>query len=176
MSTQQMTLPARYYTDPGIFSREMETFFRGMWVCAGREEQVENPGDYFLSEVAGESIIATRDSGGGLRAFYNVCRHRGTRMCREHNGKFAARIQCPYHGWTYGLDGRLLGAPHMDEATFQREHYPLHAVHAELGEEAYSSIFRAPQRHSWNSSRTFRRNSRHGRCRNSASANGTITR
>jgi len=132
MSTQQMTLPARYYTDPEIFSREMETFFRGMWVCAGREEQVENPGDYFLSEVAGESIIATRDSGRALRAFYNVCRHRGTRMCREDNGKFAARIQCPYHGWTYGLDGRLLGAPHMDEATFQREDYPMHAVHAEV--------------------------------------------
>ena len=131
MSTQQMTLPARYYTDPAIFSRELEAFFRGMWVCAGREEQVENPGDYFLSEVAGESIIATRDSGGALRAFYNVCRHRGTRMCREDHGKFAARIQCPYHGWTYGLDGRLLGAPHMDEATFQREDYPLHAVHAE---------------------------------------------
>jgi len=108
MSTQQMTLPARYYTDPEIFRQELETFFRSMWVCAGREEQVENPGDYFLSEVAGESIIATRDSGGALRAFYNVCRHRGTRMCREDHGKFAARIQCPYHGWTYGLDGRLL--------------------------------------------------------------------
>ena len=132
MSTQQMTLPARYYTDPEIFRQELETFFRSMWVCAGREEQVENPGDYFLSEVAGESIIATRDSGGALRAFYNVCRHRGTRMCREDHGKFAARIQCPYHGWTYGLDGRLLGAPHMDEATFQREDYPMHAVHAEV--------------------------------------------
>ena len=131
MSTQQMTLPARYYTDPEIFRQELETFYRSMWVCAGREEQVENPGDYFLSEVAGESIIATRDSGGALRAFYNVCRHRGTRMCREDHGKFAARIQCPYHGWTYGLDGRLLGAPHMDEATFQREDYPMHAVHAE---------------------------------------------
>jgi glycine betaine catabolism A len=131
MSTQQMTLPARYYTDPEIFRQELETFFRSMWVCAGREEQVENPGDYFLSEVAGESIIATRDSGGALRAFYNVCRHRGTRLCREDHGKFAARIQCPYHGWTYGLDGRLLGAPHMDEATFQREDYPMHAVHAE---------------------------------------------
>jgi phenylpropionate dioxygenase-like ring-hydroxylating dioxygenase large terminal subunit len=131
MSTQQMTLPARYYIDPEIFRQELETFFRGMWVCAGREEQVANPADYFLSEVAGESIIVTRDSGGTLRAFYNVCRHRGTRMCREQHGKFSARIQCPYHGWTYGLDGRLLGAPHMDEATFRREDYPLHTVHVE---------------------------------------------
>jgi len=129
MSTQQMTLPARYYTDPGMFRQELETFFCRMWVCAGREEQVAKPGDYFLSEVAGESIIVTRDSGGALRAFYNVCRHRGTRMCRAQRGEFAARIQCPYHGWTYGLDGRLLGAPHMDEATFPRADYPLHAVH-----------------------------------------------
>jgi Rieske 2Fe-2S family protein len=134
MSTQQMTLPARYYTDPEIFRRELETFFCGMWVCAGREEQVANPGDYFLSEVAGESIIVTRDSGGALRAFYNVCRHRGTRMCREQQGKFVARIQCPYHGWTYGLDGGLLGTPHMDEATFRREDYPLHGVHADAWE------------------------------------------
>jgi Rieske 2Fe-2S family protein len=134
MSTPQMTLPARYYTDPEIFRRELQTFFCGMWVCAGREEQVANPGDYFLSEVAGESIIVTRDSGGALRAFYNVCRHRGTRMCREQQGKFAARIQCPYHGWTYGLDGGLLGAPHMDEATFRRQDYPLHGVHADAWE------------------------------------------
>ena len=132
MSTQQMTLPARYYTDPEIFRRELETFFCGMWVGVGREEQLAVPGDYFLCEVAGESIVVTRDGGGSLRAFYNVCRHRGTRMCRERHGKFAARIQCPYHGWTYGLDGRLLGAPHMDDATFRHEDYPLHAVNVDV--------------------------------------------
>jgi Rieske 2Fe-2S family protein len=132
MSTQQMTLPARYYTDAAIFRKEMETFFCGMWVCAGREEQIANPGDYFLCEVAGESIIVTRDGACSLHAFYNVCRHRGTRMCRDELGKFPARIQCPYHGWTYALDGRLLGAPHMDEAIFRREDYPLHAVKVEV--------------------------------------------
>src|SRR5262249_58281040 len=97
MSTQQMTLPARYYSDPEIFRQELERFFCGMWVCAGREEQVENPGDYFLSEVAGESIIATRDSGGALRAFYKVCPHRGTPMCREENEKIAGGIHTPTH-------------------------------------------------------------------------------
>jgi phenylpropionate dioxygenase-like ring-hydroxylating dioxygenase large terminal subunit len=131
---QQMTLPARFYTDPEIFRQELQTFFCEMWVCAGREERLANPGDYFLCEVAGESIIVTRDHDGALRAFYNVCRHRGTRMCREEGGKFAARIQCPYHGWTYSLDGKLSGAPHMDAATFRREDYPLHAVHAEAWE------------------------------------------
>ncbi len=131
MSVQAKTLPGRYYNDPGIFRREMETFFLSMWISSGRSEQIPNAGDYFLCEVAGESIIVTRESAGGVRAFYNVCRHRGTRMCHEEQGKFAGRIQCPYHGWTYGLDGRLLGAPHTDEEAFRREDYPLHAVHAD---------------------------------------------
>jgi len=132
MSAPQMTLPARYYTDPEVFREEMERFFCGMWVCAGRSEQIANSGDYFLCAIAGESIIVARDGGGALRAFYNVCRHRGTRMCREASGTFAARIQCPYHGWTYGLDGKLLGAPHMEEGEFRREDYPLHTVRAEV--------------------------------------------
>jgi len=128
---QQTTLPARYYTDPAIFQQEMESFFFGMWVCAGRAEQLEQAGDYFLADIAGESVIVTRDASGKSRAMYNVCRHRGTRMCREAQGKFAGRIQCPYHGWTYGLDGRLLGAPHMEENDFRREDYPLKRVAAD---------------------------------------------
>jgi Rieske 2Fe-2S family protein len=123
------TLPARYYTDPAVFQEEMERFFCRMWVCAGRAEQIPKPGDYFLREIAGESIIITRDSSGSIRAFYNVCRHRGTRMCTAPEGTFAGRIQCPYHGWTYGLDGRLVGAPHMEEGSFSREEYPLNRVH-----------------------------------------------
>jgi glycine betaine catabolism A len=127
MSTQPRTLPARYYTDPGVFQQELERFFCQMWVCAGRGEQIRSHGDFFLCEVAGESIIITRD-GEAVRGFFNVCRHRGTRICRELEGKFAGPIRCPYHGWSYGLDGRLLGAPHMDERTFRHEEYPLHPV------------------------------------------------
>lgn len=136
MRAQAKTLPGRYYTDPVIFRQEIETFFFQMWICSGRSEQIPNPGDYYLCEVANESIIVTRESGGAVRAFYNVCRHRGTRMCREEHGKCAGRIQCPYHGWTYGLDGRLLGAPHMEEAAFRREDYPLHTVHADVWDGA----------------------------------------
>ena len=128
--TPQNTLPANYYTDPENFRREMESFFFRMWICAGRSAQIRKAGDFFLREVAGESIIVTREPAGDLQAFYNVCRHRGTRMCREAEGHFAGRIQCPYHGWTYGLDGRLLGAPHMEES-FPHEQYPLHAVRVE---------------------------------------------
>jgi len=125
------TLPARYYTDPELFRDELERFYCQMWVCVGRENQIPAPGDYFLREFAGESIIITRDSSHTVRAFFNVCRHRGTRICPVGEGHFAGRIQCGYHGWTYGLDGRLIGAPHMHES-FCREDYPLNRVPAEV--------------------------------------------
>src|SRR5215469_4247543 len=133
MSTQAAplakTLPARYYTDPAVFRDELERFYCEMWVCAGRADQVADSGDYFLREIATENIIITRDSDHNIRAFYNVCRHRGTRIVTAPEGKFSSRIQCGYHGWTYGLDGRLIGAPHMDEgAGFCREDYPLNKV------------------------------------------------
>jgi glycine betaine catabolism A len=125
------TLPARYYTDPDLFRDELERFYCENWICAGRASQISRPGDYFLREVADESVIITRDSDGLLRAFFNVCRHRGTRICSQDEGHFPGRIQCGYHGWTYGLDGRLIGAPHaLDD--FCREDYPLNRVHAEV--------------------------------------------
>ena len=125
------TLPGRYYTDTSLFREEMDRFFFEGWICAGRDDVIPNPGDYFLREIAGESVIIVRESAEAVRAFYNVCRHRGTRICSESNGSFTGRIQCPYHGWTYGLDGGLIGAPHMGEADFRREDYPLRAVSVE---------------------------------------------
>ena len=112
--TDRRTLPGRYYTDPVLFARERERVFASMWVCAGRSEEVSTPGEFVVREVAGESLIVTRRKDGGLSGHFNVCRHRGTRLCTEETGRFADRIQCPYHGWTYGLDGRLLKAPHAD--------------------------------------------------------------
>jgi len=131
-ATPAKTLPARYYTDPAIFRQEVESFFFESWICAGRTEQIAEPGEYFLREVGGESIIITREPGGEPRAFYNVCRHRGTRMCTDAEGKLPGRIQCPYHGWTYALDGCLLGAPHMDEPGFSRQDYPLRQAHCDV--------------------------------------------
>jgi Rieske 2Fe-2S family protein len=128
---QMQTLPARYYTDPEVFSEEMQRFFFDSWVCAGRDDVIPNAGDYFLREHVGESIIIVRDSTRSVRAFYNVCRHRGTRICTATTGNFSGRIQCPYHGWTYGLDGHLVGAPHMDESDFCREDYPLREIELE---------------------------------------------
>jgi Rieske 2Fe-2S family protein len=127
------TLPARYYTDTAYFDREIDLLFRRMWFCAGRVEEVAQPGQYVLRELGGDSIIVTSASDGRVHAFHNVCRHRGTRLCTESSGTFAGSIQCPYHAWTYGLDGRLLGAPHMDEVPhFQKSDYPLNRVHAEV--------------------------------------------
>ena len=132
MSTTVKTLPARFYTDSALFRLEIENFFFEGWICAGRADNIPNPGDYFLREIAGESIIVVRGDSGTIEAFYNVCRHRGTRLCSVAEGSFAGRIQCPYHGWTYALDGRLLGAPHMDPESFQRLDYPLHKLHTGL--------------------------------------------
>ena len=121
------TMPGRYYTAPEIYQEEAEKIFGEYWHCVGRESQIAQPGDYYLQDLAGESLIIVRDRSGMARAFYNVCRHRGTRLCEEHQGRFSETIQCPYHAWTYGLDGRLLGAPHMADAVgFDKMDYPLH--------------------------------------------------
>ena len=133
MSGPRLTLPASYYADPVHFARERERFFGQMWVCVGRVEDLATPGDYVLREICGESLIVTRDTGGTFHAFYNVCRHRGTRLCTEAKGRFTDRIQCPYHAWTYGLDGRLLATPHMDGAPgFCRDEIALTRVAADV--------------------------------------------
>src|SRR5207237_1208782 len=91
-------------------------------------------GDYFVAMIANESLIIVRDKRCEIRGFFNVCRHRGTRLCQDKNGHFSA-IQCPYHAWTYGLDGRLVGAPHMDEVPgFDKVDYSLRAVNLALWE------------------------------------------
>jgi Rieske 2Fe-2S family protein len=126
------TLPARYYTDERYFRRELESLFASLWICAGRVEQVEKPGQFILREVLGESIIITSNAAGRVNAFYNVCRHRGTKLCTDAHGTFGRSIQCPYHAWTYGLDGRLVAAPQMDEVEgFDKSQFPLRTVACE---------------------------------------------
>jgi Rieske 2Fe-2S family protein len=125
-----LTLPATYYTDAGLFAREQELFFRRMWVGVGRVEEIAARGAYVTRDVAGDSLIIVRGTDEGtVRAFCNVCRHRGTRLCSSNSGILGGAIQCPYHAWTYDYDGRLIGAPHMDGSPgFSREDFPLHAV------------------------------------------------
>src|SRR5579863_6799880 len=101
------TLDASWYTSPEIFAAERQRVFGREWLCVGREESLARAGDFFTVERAGESLIVTRDAADRVHAFFNVCRHRGTRICERDSGHFAGSIQCPYHGWTYGLDGAL---------------------------------------------------------------------
>lgn len=130
-----MTLPQKYYTSDGIFEREKERIFNKYWTCTGHQSRIPNPGDYFLLELFGESLIILRDRENQIRAFYNVCRHRGTRICEAAEGKFKNSIQCSYHAWTYGLDGKLIGAPFMKEvADFRWADYPLRAAPVETWE------------------------------------------
>ncbi len=123
------TLPGRYFTSPDIFAEETEKIFLQRWLCVGREARIARPGQYFLQPIGGESVIVLRDRQGTVRAFYNVCRHRGTRLCEEHEGQLSGTIQCPYHAWTYTLDGQLVGAPSADTIEdFDKADWPLHPV------------------------------------------------
>lgn len=123
------TLPGEYYTSPEILARETEHLFGRQWNCVGRAAALAEPGDFLVRDVAGESVIVLRDRRGELRALFNVCRHRGTRICLEQAGRFSETIQCPYHAWTYTTEGTLVGAPHMQEVEgFRKSDYPLHAA------------------------------------------------
>ncbi len=125
------TLPRSFYADPEFYARELDRFYFNRWICAGRADQIRHPGDYFTRRLGSESVIVTRGSAGDVHAVFNVCRHRGTRLCDQPEGHFAGRIQCPYHAWTYDLDGRLLAAPHM-APEFCKEDYPLHRAGCEI--------------------------------------------
>lgn len=130
MTTVYSTLPRQYYISEQIFREETQSIFYERWVCVGRVEQIPNPGDYFVQQVGTESLIMVRTRNGEIRAHYNVCRHRGARLCSSSEGHLRESIQCPYHAWTYSLDGKLIGAPHMSEVSdFKKEDYPLHSAH-----------------------------------------------
>jgi phenylpropionate dioxygenase-like ring-hydroxylating dioxygenase large terminal subunit len=104
------TLPAWTYRSPAFHRAEREAIFRSGWLLAGHVCQLERPGDYVTLTVAGEPILTIRGGDGRLRAFSNVCRHRAARVA-DGAGNCGKALRCPYHGWTYGLDGRLLGVP-----------------------------------------------------------------
>jgi Rieske 2Fe-2S family protein len=141
------TMPGERYTSPQILAEEKERIFARHWNCVGRSSALAAAGDYIVREIAGESLIIVRGRGGELRAFFNICRHRGTRLCRQSSGQFSETIQCPYHAWTYTIDGRLIGAPHMQDAEgFDKADYPLHsAALAEWEGFVFVNITRDPE-------------------------------
>jgi len=141
----QRSLPSSYYTSEEIFVQEKEKIFWREWFCAAREEQIASPGDFLVVEVTGESVLLVRTKEGEIKAHYNVCRHRGARIVpapgEEERGRVklnggvlgANGIRCPYHHWTYALDGKLLNRPHMKEREgLCKEEFSLYPVGVEL--------------------------------------------
>ncbi|MEE4595538.1 aromatic ring-hydroxylating dioxygenase subunit alpha [Streptomyces sp. DSM 41524] len=109
------TLPGHWYTAPGAFRREQEHLFEAMWFCAVRGADLDRPGAFRTVQVGRESVLITRNRRGEARAFLNICRHRGARLCTEESGTVRRSLQCPYHAWTYDLDGRLTAAPNLSK-------------------------------------------------------------
>ncbi len=124
------TLAGPYYTDPDVFEREQRLILERMWICAVRSADLATPGAFQQVQVGRESVLVVRGRDGGLRAFLNVCRHRGAKLCTEPSGQVRRDLQCPYHAWTYGLDGRLVAAPNLTRMPdVDRVAYGLHRVH-----------------------------------------------
>ncbi len=125
----QRTLPREYFVSDEIYRTEQERIFSRHWLLAGHVSQLPTTGSYFVFEQDRESVLVVRGADGQVRAFHNHCRHRGTRLCTEHQGTVGTAIQCPYHAWTYGLDGALRAAPNMQDVQgFDRAEFPLHTV------------------------------------------------
>lgn len=129
------TIPASWYLDRRIEQLERRTVFSRTWQAVGRADQVTEPGSYFTADVAGEPLVIVRGTEGGLRGFYNVCRHHAALVMTEAQGR-AQVLRCPYHGWTYGLDGRLKGTPDFAGVCgFDREEHGLVPVEAAVWEQ-----------------------------------------
>ena len=114
-------LPQGFYTEPAVYQRDLERIFMRDWLYACQASELAAPGDYRRFEVAGESVIVVRGEDRQLRALANVCRHRGSRVCEAASGT-ARSFVCPYHGWTYGLDGALRAARFTPEGFAAAEH------------------------------------------------------
>ena len=123
-------MPPSVYTSAEFLERELETIFAKEWVCVGRAEGLANPGDYLTYDLAGQPVVVIRDKSGQLRAFSNVCLHRMSTIVEGTGNK--RLLVCPYHAWTYDLEGRLRGAPFMTRTTgFCKENYALPQIRCE---------------------------------------------
>jgi len=120
-------LPQAFYCDDDIYQADLSAVFFREWLFVANECEISDPGDYLTLTIDRAPIIVLRDREGQLRAFHNTCRHRGSRLCSGERGNLN-RLVCPYHQWTYDLDGTLMSALYMDEE-FDRDDFPLKTVH-----------------------------------------------
>ena len=107
-------LLGKYYTDHAVLEKEIKNIFLKSWLCAGHISEFSKTGDFKTINADTESVVILINDDGKLQAFFNICRHRGTRLCTKPDGNLSKSIQCGYHGWTYDLQGNLIGAPNMD--------------------------------------------------------------
>jgi choline monooxygenase len=129
------TIPAAWYVDEGIAELERQAVFGGTWQVVARVDQVLQPGQFVTTEIAGEPLVVVRGGDSQLRAFYNVCRHHAAAVVTEEQGT-ASILRCPYHGWSYGLDGSLKGAPEFEGVCgFDRSQNGLVPVRVETWEQ-----------------------------------------
>jgi len=124
------TLPQPLYTEPEVFAWDLERIYRRHWLLAGPVCRLKQPGDFFTYSIANDSIVIVRDEAGRVQAHHNVCRHRGSRICLEEQGH-AKRLVCPYHNWSYDLDGALCRARHLPEEVDPHS-LGLHPVHVQV--------------------------------------------
>jgi phenylpropionate dioxygenase-like ring-hydroxylating dioxygenase large terminal subunit len=108
-------IPAHIYNDAEIFALEKERIFSRAWLFVAHESEIAKPGDYVVRRVLEDSFIVTRDEQGEIRAHFNMCLHRGMQVCRAEMGN-ASHFRCPYHGWSYRNDGRIVGLPFHQDA------------------------------------------------------------
>jgi Rieske 2Fe-2S family protein len=125
------TLPGRAYAATELFDEELRTVFGTSWLCVERAGALNAPGSFRTIQIGDENVLVVRDRDGSIKAMLNVCRHRGARVCAEAEGSVRRAFRCPYHAWTYGLDGALIAAPNLAEFTdVDRGDYGLARVHA----------------------------------------------
>ncbi|MCX7381513.1 MAG: aromatic ring-hydroxylating dioxygenase subunit alpha [Alphaproteobacteria bacterium] len=122
-----MALLRGFYADPAVYGRDIERMFLRHWLCVGHASQVADVGDFFTTDYGDESVLIVRGKDKVIRAMLNLCRHRGAEVCPAKSGN-TALFACPYHGWTYGLDGSLDSARHMP-AEFDRGSHGLRQIH-----------------------------------------------
>jgi phenylpropionate dioxygenase-like ring-hydroxylating dioxygenase large terminal subunit len=140
---QGFSLEQSFYVSPDIFRTDIDAIYRKSWLFVGHISRIPKPGDFFLYEMAGDSIIVIRDDDGGVNALLNVCRHRGARICLTDQGH-CGKLVCPYHSWAFDKAGNLINCRDMP-ADFDKSEFPLRRAHTRVVEGLiYISLADAP--------------------------------
>jgi Rieske 2Fe-2S family protein len=139
-----LSLPRPFYVDPAYLQLDLEHIFYKEWLFAGHSCEVEAPGAYFTLQIGDYPVLVVRGRDGAIRAFHNVCRHRGSRVCTQEHGR-QSRLVCPYHQWTYDLDGRLVGARDAMKQIDPAQHGLMPVACGEVAGYVFVSLAEAPR-------------------------------